>query len=250
MRTRDERKNEGIKRDEAELSATFHKFVPGLGSILQRASYFHGLFFPIEKPIDREERFHGPHRDRLTWRCSESVLFRGYNRGFEILRGQEFELGKKRAVIFRGTSDPFHARPTLSADPQAGKNSRVRFDSSRSIVVRIAFNMERCGLFSCSPERIYFFPERQMILRQKISSVFETNFHREKRRKSWIEFGHFIYYRNFYHCRFYFFISFTFNEYSNDILSIIFLENSLSIERYSLSRVKLGSKYPLRGTIT
>lgn len=157
MRTRDERKNEGIKRDEAELSATFHKFVPGLGSILQRASYFHGLFFPIEKPIDREERFHGPHRDRLTWRCSESVLFRGYNRGFEILRGQEFELGKKRAVIFRGTSDPFHARPTLSADPQAGKNSRVRFDSSRSIVVRIAFNMERCGLFSCSPERIYFF---------------------------------------------------------------------------------------------
>lgn len=43
--------------------------------------------------------------------------------------------------------------------------------------------------------------------------------------------------------------TFNFNTYSNDTLSI-FLENSLSIERYSLSPVKLGSKYPLRGTIT
>ena len=46
-------------------------------------------------------------------------------RRLEILRGQEFELGEKRAVTFRGTSILF----TLDQHFPSGSSVPVRFDS-------------------------------------------------------------------------------------------------------------------------
>ena len=93
----------GIKR--GRVSAVLHS----INSFLEASTRFcngqaTATVFPHRETDGPREKIPRLHRDQLTWRCSESVLFRGYNRGFEILRGQEFELGKKQAVIFRGTS--------------------------------------------------------------------------------------------------------------------------------------------------